>query len=188
MPRKPRIAASARKTFIIPGPKRIFLACPVAGSLRASSGGARWNVTWRSPSKLRRKRLGKGAVRIEPRDLVFVLDRHQLEEIARDRLGERYAPRRARAFGATERPRRFGDSAPRSARFDRRSGTLRAARRRRRGFGPRALTALAARGTASGMTGRRTPRGPNRRRRGSSAIASPLSLMARRSVSALSGT
>ena len=52
--------------------------------------------------------LGKAAVGIEPRDLVFVLVGHQLEQIARDRLREPLLAAAARRF----RGFRFFDQHP----------------------------------------------------------------------------
>ena len=53
--------------------------------------------------------LRERAVAVEPRDLIFVLHRHQLEEIARDRLGEARLARHFRFFRRVN----FGDALPR---------------------------------------------------------------------------
>ena len=120
VPRSRRSRASSRNTWIIHGPNARLRGrrCPdrAAPAAAARDGSS----SLKSPSNWRSSLLEERAVGVEPRDLVFVLVGHQLEEVARDRLGEL---RCVRTRGASRRPRRarqIADSAARRPRSGRR--------------------------------------------------------------------
>ena len=102
VPRRNFSFASQPNAAHHPRAERHLRGSPVAGSRFASSGGARWKREAELAVELGRGLAQERAVGIEPRDLVFVLVGHQLEQVARDRLGEPAFARRLRGFG---RPR-----------------------------------------------------------------------------------
>ena len=90
MPRRPFNRASTPKAFSIHGPKLILRGTPVVGSRRAKKRRRQVELVAQVVAlEGRRDLLGELAVRVEPRHLVFVLVGHELEEVARDRVGER---------------------------------------------------------------------------------------------------
>ena len=118
--------------------------------------------------ELRRYLLLEAAVGVEPRDFVLVLVGHQLEVVARDRLGQAVQAGRALLLGAGHALDQRLVAARRRRRPGSRSGTRRAARRSRPalsradGVGGGGLRARRRASTARAVDGRRG--GPRRRR------------------------
>ena len=165
-----RAARPARRSLHHPRPEAHLARLAGRRILARRAAAARDGIrSCRSPSNASRDLRGERAVGVEPRDLVLVLVRHQLEEIARHRLGEaRLRPGRVRRLGGRrpvdEGAIALGVGGVLVGGQERRRG----ARRSRPGLvgGRRGGRAAQARLDRRGIGARR--RGPSRRRRGSS--------------------
>ena len=118
MPRSPRMRASTLSTGNIQAPNSYFLGRPVAGSMRANSGGEKLNDS-RTPAPKLRRRL------VEETRVAY----------AAVRLRIRPCRRALRSSCARQPPAALGCPAARAARRRRRDRRARGSGRRRRGSG-----------------------------------------------------
>ena len=101
VPRRNLKRASSLNALIIHGPKLILRGSPVAGLVLREQ--RRREMEFEAQvvaAELVRHLLQERAVGVEPRDLVLVLVGHQLEQIARDGLGEPALARRLARLSA----------------------------------------------------------------------------------------